>query len=103
VVQCLVFIFPLKLFFLSIFMGSHVYEDNSKMDFDGKGNGSKEQIKLTKNRSKLDFCFNGEESSIKVGNVYQLHVYQCFTTPSVSCSCNVQHRYCETYLLTVSL
>ena len=28
VVQCLVFIFPLKLFFLSIFMGSHVYEDN---------------------------------------------------------------------------
>jgi len=48
-------------------------------------------------------CVHGEESSIKEGNVYQLHVYQCFTKQWVSFSCNVQYRYCNTYLLTLSL
>jgi len=51
----------------------------------------------------MDFCVQGEEPSIKVRYVYQLPVYQCFTTQSVSCSCNVQHCYCTTYLLTLSL
>jgi hypothetical protein len=60
------------------------------MDFEGKGNGGKEQITLTENRVKLwTFCVQFEESSIKVGNVYQLHVYQHFITQWVSCSCNV--------------
>ena len=53
--------------------------------------------------SNCGFCVHGEESSIKVSNVYQLHVYQCFTTQWVSCSCNVQYRYHNTYLLTLSL
>ena len=33
--------------------GSHVYEDNSKVDFNGKGNGSKGQIKFTENKAKF--------------------------------------------------
>ena len=117
-VPYLLFIFSLQPLFLWYSCGSQECVDNIKMDLHGMRNRSKEQIKLTDKGSncgllctrwrifnKSGQCLSAACLSMFIScmsiNVYQLD--QCFTTQSVSCSCSVQHRYCKTYLLAVSL
>ena len=63
--------------------GSHVYENNSKMDFDGKRNGSKGQINLTENKDKFGLLctrwriFNKGRQCLSAGCLSMFHHTAC--------------------------